>query len=66
MSTPIGCNQLHVTMNRLTFDFLDLCKKILLNKINQDVGITCMEEAFVPQRYGMKIIGHKDPIHYGK
>jgi hypothetical protein len=53
-------------VNTLTFDFLDLCKKILLNKIGQGVGITCMEEAFVPQKYGMEVIGHKDPIQYGK
>jgi len=33
-----------------------------LNKIGQGVGITCMEEALVPQKYGMEVIGHKNPI----
>jgi hypothetical protein len=50
----------------LTSYFLDLCKKILLNKINQGVGITCMEEALVSKKYGMEVIGHEDPILYGK
>jgi hypothetical protein len=49
-------------VNTLTSNFLDLCEKILLNKIDQDVGITCMEEALVPQKYGMEVIGHKNPI----
>jgi hypothetical protein len=62
MSTPICCNQLHLIVNTLTFNFLDLCKKNLLNKIGQGVGITCMEETFVPQKYGMEVIGHKNPI----
>lgn len=32
MFTPIGCNQLHLTVNMLTFDFLDLCKKNLVEQ----------------------------------
>jgi len=50
----------------LTSYFLDLCKKILLNKISQGVGITCMEEALVSKKHGMEVIGHEDPILYGK
>ncbi len=66
MFTPISHNQLHLIVNKLTSYFLDLCKKILLNKINQGVGITCMEEALVSKKYGMEVIGHEDPILYGK
>jgi hypothetical protein len=50
MSIPIGRNQLHLNVNKLTSNFLDLCKKTLPNKIGQGVGITCMEEALVPQK----------------
>jgi len=66
MSIPISHNQLHLTVNKLTSYFLDLCKKILLNKISQGVGITCMEEALVSKKHGMEVIGHEDPILYGK
>ncbi len=66
MSTPIGCNQLHLIINKLTSNFHDLCEKVLSNKIGQGVGITCMEEALALQEYGMKVIGHRDPISYGK
>jgi hypothetical protein len=41
---PIGCNQFCLIVNKLIFDFLDLCEKILLNKTSQGVGITRMEE----------------------
>jgi hypothetical protein len=40
--------------------------KSLVNKTGQGVGITCMEEAFALQEYGMEVIGHRDPISYGK
>jgi len=49
-------------MNTLTSNFLDLCKKKLSNKIGQGVGITCMEEALVPQKHGMEVIGHNNLI----
>jgi hypothetical protein len=39
---------------------------MLSNKTNQGVGITRMEEALVPREYGMEVIGHMDPISYGK
>jgi hypothetical protein len=42
---PIGCNQLRLTLNKLTSNFHDLCKKVLSNKVGQGVGITRMEEA---------------------
>jgi hypothetical protein len=32
MYTPIGCNQFCLTVDKLFYDFLDLCEKILLNK----------------------------------
>jgi hypothetical protein len=66
MSTPIGCNQLCFTINKLTSNFLDLCEKVLSNRTGQGVGITRMEEAFALQEYGMEVIGHRDLISYGK
>jgi hypothetical protein len=53
-------------VDKMTIDFLDLCEKLLLNKTSQGVGITRMEEALVPCKYGMEVIGHMDPISYGK
>jgi hypothetical protein len=38
----------------------------MLNKIGQATKITRIEEAFVPEEYGMEVMGHKDPIFYGK
>ncbi len=52
-------------MNKLTVDFPSLCEIMLSNK-GQGVGITRMEEALVPCEYGMEVIGHMDPISYGK
>jgi hypothetical protein len=66
MSTPIGHNQFRITIDELTFNFHDLCKKVLLNKTGQGVGITHMEEALIPQEYGMDVTCHMDPILYGK
>jgi len=66
MSTPIGHNQFRITIDKLTFNFHDLCKKVLLNKTGQGVGITHMEEALIPQEYGMDVTCHMDPILYGK
>jgi hypothetical protein len=53
-------------VDKLTTDFLDLCEKMLSNKTWQGVGITRMEEPLVPCEYGMEVIGHMDPISYGK
>ncbi len=66
MSTIIGRNQLRFIVNKLTSNFHDLCEKILSNKMGQGVGITCMEEALALQEYGIEVIGHSDPILYGK
>jgi hypothetical protein len=30
------------------------------------MGIMYMEEAIIPQEYGMEVMGHWDPISYGK
>jgi hypothetical protein len=66
MSTPIGHNQFRITIDKLIFNFHDLCKKVLLNKMDLGVGITRMEEALIPWEYVMEVIGHMDPISYGK
>jgi hypothetical protein len=39
---------------------------MLFNKTNQGIGIIQMEEALLLQEYGMEVMGHKDPILYGK
>jgi hypothetical protein len=38
--------------------------KVLFNKINIGVGITHMEEEFLPRKHGMEVIGYKDLISY--
>jgi hypothetical protein len=35
-------------------------------KTRRGIGITHMEEALVPCEHGMEVIGHHDPISYGK
>jgi hypothetical protein len=62
----IGHNQLRLIVNHLTFDFPTLKEKVLSNKIGQGVSITHMEEVFVPHKYKMEVMGHRDPISYGK
>ncbi len=46
--------------------FLDLKDKVLFNKTSRGVGVTHMEEALVPWKYGMKMTSHRDSIFYGK
>jgi hypothetical protein len=53
-------------MDKLIANFLDLCKKKLLNKMGQCIEITRMEEALVPYEYGMEVTSHNDLISYGK
>jgi len=53
-------------MDKLIVDFLDLGKKMLLNKMGQCVGITWMEKVLVPHEYGLEVTRHNDPISYGK
>jgi len=53
-------------MDKLIINFHDLCKKMLSNKNNQGVGITRMEEAFVPCEYGMEVTCHMDLNSYGQ
>jgi hypothetical protein len=36
------------------------------NKTGRGVGITRMEEPLILHEYGMEVIGHMDPISYGK
>jgi len=66
MNSPIGHNQFHLIMDKLTANFLDLHKRILSNKTSWGVKITRMEEALVPWEYGMEVTSHKDLILYGK
>jgi hypothetical protein len=66
MTIPIGCNYICLIVDKLTIDFHDLCKKMLSNKTSQGVGITRMEEAFVPHQYVMEVTCHMDLISYGK
>jgi len=66
MVSPIGCNQLCFILDKLNVDFLHLHKKFLYNKMGWWVWITWMEKAFSLLEYGMEVIGHKDPISYGK
>jgi hypothetical protein len=63
---PVGCNKLRLIINHLIFDFLALKEKFLFNKIGQGVNIIHIEEALAPCEYGMEVIGHHDPISYGK
>jgi hypothetical protein len=58
--------QLDVVIEKLTTNFPNLRKKMLFTKTNQGIGIIQMEEALVLQEYGMEVMGHKDPILYGK
>jgi hypothetical protein len=46
--------------------FPHLKDKVMSNKTERDVEITCMEETFVSHKYDMEIIGHKDPIFFQK
>jgi len=46
--------------------FPHLKDKVLSYNICKSIGITHMEEEFVPLQYNMEIIGHKDPICYEK
>jgi hypothetical protein len=39
---------------------------MLIEKTDQGIGIIQMEEVLVLQEYGMEVMGHKDPILYGK
>jgi hypothetical protein len=55
-----------IIMDKLVIDFLELKEKVFLNKIGKKVDIIPMEEALVLWEYGMEVIGHKDPISYGK
>jgi hypothetical protein len=41
-------------------------KKVLSNKIGQSVGTTHMEETLIPCKYRMEVMGHRNPISYGK
>jgi hypothetical protein len=41
-----------------------LKNKVMFNKIEKGVEITCMEETLVSCKYVMEIIGHKNPISY--
>ncbi len=47
-------------MDKLIIDFFDLLKKMLLN-----VGMTWMEEVFIPWEYGLELTSHMNPISYG-
>ncbi len=53
-------------IEKLTTNFPNLQKKMLFNNTDQGIGIIQMEEALVFQEYGMEVMGHKDPILYGK
>lgn len=66
MTNLISHNKFHFIVDKLTVDFPNLHKKILSNKMGQSVGSTWMEEVVVPRKCGMEVIGHKDPISYGK
>jgi hypothetical protein len=62
----VGCNQLPLIVNHLTFDLPVLKEKVLSNQIAQGVDITRVEVAFIPHKYGMEVTSHLDPISYGK
>jgi hypothetical protein len=55
-----------LNIDTLTFNFLPLKDKILLNKIKRGISITHMEEALMPCKHGMEVTGHHDPISYMK
>jgi hypothetical protein len=56
-----------VIVDMLTINFLELKEKVFFNKIKRRIdNIIQMEEALVLQEHGMDVIGHKDPIPYGK
>ncbi len=46
--------------------FLELKDKVLSNVTSRGVGITCMEETLVLTEYGMKVIGHQNPVSFGE
>ncbi len=59
----IGQNELWFIVNRFIVNSLELKYKVLFNKIENDVGITHMEEVLFPQEYGTKVTRHWDLIH---
>jgi hypothetical protein len=65
-TTPLGWNQLHLIVDKLTLTFLHLKDKLMFNKTKKGVKITHMEKTFVPHEYNMEITSHKDFISYKK
>lgn len=59
----VGWNQLWLIVDILTFDFLSFKDKVLFNKSERGMGITCMDKALVPKEYGMEVI--RTPFHMG-
>jgi hypothetical protein len=45
-------------VNRFIVNSLELKYKVLFNKIENDVGVTHMEEVLFPQEYGTEVTGH--------
>jgi hypothetical protein len=45
---------------------LDMNSKQIMNKIGRVIGISHMEDAFIPIEYGMAIVGHYDVKFYTK
>jgi hypothetical protein len=44
--------------------FPNLIDKVLFNKTGKRVSRTCMEEALMPQEYGMELTSHKALISF--
>ncbi len=51
MTTPMGLNKLCFIVDKLMTTFLHLKDKVLSYKICKSIGITHMEEEFVPLQY---------------
>ncbi len=56
---PFDCGQVN-------YWFFRFKRKVLSNKMGHNVGITSMEEVLVPWEYRIEVMGHMDPISYGK
>jgi hypothetical protein len=65
-TTPVRQNQLHLIIDKLTSTFPHLKNNMMFNKNGRGVKITSMEEAFVPHKYNMEVIGHRNLISYRK
>jgi hypothetical protein len=61
-----NANQLQIIVDILIINISKLKEKILSNKINRGVGITCMEKVLALREYGVEVKGNMDLISHEK